>query len=94
MHVQVPQPLRPRALLLRPASRASIPFVERRHAETESDWSRERYEGYMREVPCPACKGARLKPESLAVLVGGRSIAEVCRLPIARVRRASSRRSS
>src|SRR4051794_2028515 len=60
----------------------AIPFVQRRHTETESEWSRERYEGYMREVPCPACKGARLKPESLAVLVGGRSIAEVCSLPI------------
>src|SRR4051794_9714770 len=60
----------------------AIPFVQRRHTETESEWSRERYEGYMREVPCPACKGARLKPESLAVLVGGRSIADVCGLPI------------
>ena len=60
----------------------AIPFVQRRHAETDSEWSRERYEGYMREVPCPACKGARLKPESLAVLVGGRVIAEVCALPI------------
>jgi excinuclease ABC subunit A len=60
----------------------AIPFVQRRHGETESEWSRERYEGYMREVPCPACKGARLKPESLAVLVGGRSIADVCNLPI------------
>jgi excinuclease ABC subunit A len=59
-----------------------IPFVQRRHSETESDWSRERYAGYMREIPCPACRGARLKPESLAVLVGGRSIAEVCNLPI------------
>jgi excinuclease ABC subunit A len=59
-----------------------VPFVQRRHSETESDWSRERYEGYMREVPCPACNGTRLKPESLAVLVGGRSIAEVCALPI------------
>ena len=60
-----------------------IPFVKRRHSETESDWSRERYEGYMREVPCPVCKGARLKPESLAVTVGGQSIAAVCALPIA-----------
>jgi excinuclease ABC subunit A len=60
-----------------------VPFVKRRHAETDSDWSRERYEGYMREVPCPACRGARLKPESLAVLVGGRSIAEVSALAIA-----------
>jgi excinuclease ABC subunit A len=59
-----------------------IPFVHRRHRETDSDSSRERYEGYMRETPCPACQGARLKPESLAVLVGGRSIAQVCSLPI------------
>ncbi|MDE9364519.1 excinuclease ABC subunit UvrA [Luteipulveratus sp. YIM 133132] len=59
-----------------------ITFVKRRHAETESDWSRERYEGYMREVPCPVCKGARLKPESLAVTIGGQSIAQVCALPI------------
>ena len=49
----------------------AVLFVKRRHAETDSDWSRERYEGYMREVPCPVCNGARLKPESLAVLVGG-----------------------
>ena len=39
-----------------------IPYVERRHAEAESDTSRERFEGYMREVPCPACGGTRLKP--------------------------------
>src|SRR5690606_7976851 len=50
----------------------------------ESDSSRERYEGFMRSVPCPACKGARLKPEILAVLVGGKSIAEVCEMPIDR----------
>ena len=56
--------------------------MQRRHTETDSDWSRERYEGYMREVPCPVCQGSRLKPESLAVLVGGRSISDVCRLPI------------
>ncbi|MEO6018671.1 MAG: excinuclease ABC subunit UvrA [Knoellia sp.] len=60
----------------------AIPFVKRRHSETDSEWSRERYEGYMREVPCPACRGSRLKPESLAVLVGGKSIADVCALPI------------
>jgi excinuclease ABC subunit A len=60
----------------------AIPFVRRRHAETDSDWSRERYEGYMREVPCPTCRGSRLKPDVLAVTVGGRSIAEVTRLPI------------
>ncbi len=59
-----------------------IPFVTRRHAEAESDTSRERFEGYMRQVPCPSCSGARLKPESLAVTLGGRSIAEVARMPI------------
>jgi excinuclease ABC subunit A len=60
-----------------------VPFVKRRHAETDSEWSRERYEGFMREVPCPVCEGARLKPESLAVLVGGRSISAICTLAIA-----------
>ncbi len=59
-----------------------VPFVKRRHAETDSDWSRERYEGYMRQVPCPVCRGARLKPESLAVLVGGHSIADISALSI------------
>jgi len=60
----------------------AIPFIQRRHSETESDWSRERFEGYMREVPCPTCGGTRLKPEVLAVTVGGRSIAAVCALPL------------
>src|SRR5262249_31363917 len=60
----------------------AIPYIERRHAEAESDSSRERYAGYMREVPCPTCGGARLKPVSLAVTVDGRSIAQVCALPI------------
>ncbi len=57
-------------------------YVERRHHEAESDTSRERFEGFMREVPCPACQGSRLKPVSLAVTMGGKSIAEVCSLPI------------
>ncbi|HEU4676076.1 MAG TPA: excinuclease ABC subunit UvrA [Motilibacteraceae bacterium] len=60
----------------------AIPFVQRRHGETDSEWSRERYEGYMREVPCPACKGSRLKPEVLAVTLGDKSIADVTKLPI------------
>ena len=60
-----------------------VPFLERRHREADSDASRERYEGYMRDVACPSCKGARLKPESLAVTVGGRSIAEVAAMSIA-----------
>ncbi|MFZ4586006.1 MAG: excinuclease ABC subunit UvrA [Acidimicrobiia bacterium] len=54
-----------------------VPWLERRHTEAESERMREQIEGYMREVPCPACKGARLRPESLAVTVGGRSINEV-----------------
>ncbi|WP_169945691.1 excinuclease ABC subunit UvrA [Microbispora sp. H11081] len=60
-----------------------IPWVQRRHAESESDASRERFEGFMREVPCPACKGRRLKPVSLAVTVGDSSIAEVSGMSIA-----------
>ena len=59
-----------------------LPWLERRHAETDSDYSREKYEGYMREVPCPACNGTRLKPEILAVTVEGRSIAEIAALSI------------
>ncbi|GGV31534.1 UvrABC system protein A [Actinomadura cremea] len=59
-----------------------IPYIQRRHAESESDYSRDKFEGYMREIPCPTCKGARLKPEILSVTMGGMSIAEVAALPI------------
>jgi excinuclease ABC subunit A len=59
-----------------------VPWIERRYAETDSDYSREKYEGYMREVPCPTCEGTRLKPEILAVTVDGRSIAEISALSI------------
>ncbi|MEV4578889.1 excinuclease ABC subunit UvrA [Nonomuraea jabiensis] len=59
-----------------------IPWVQRRHAEAESDSTRERFEGYMREIPCPACKGARLKPVTLAVTVADKSIAEVAAMSI------------
>ena len=59
-----------------------IPWIKRRHEGAESDWAREQYESFMREVPCTACSGARLKPSSLAVKVGGRSISEVCDMPI------------
>ena len=61
----------------------AVAFIKRRHSETDSEWSREKYQGYMREVPCPDCGGTRLKPEALAVLVGGRSIADVASLSIA-----------
>ncbi|MBB6569531.1 excinuclease ABC subunit A [Kribbella sandramycini] len=59
-----------------------IPYVERRHAEASSDTGRERFEEYMREVPCLACNGARLKPISLAVTLGGKNIAEVSAMSI------------
>ncbi len=63
------------------------PYIERRHKEAESDVSRDRFEGFMREVPCPACAGSRLKPVSMSVTLGergagGRNIADVCALPI------------
>ena len=66
----------------RPSSRASCPWLERRHTEAESDRAREQIEGYMREVPCPACGGARLRPASLAVTIGGQNIYEVGELSI------------
>nr|WP_281176811.1 excinuclease ABC subunit UvrA [Fervidicola ferrireducens] len=56
--------------------------LKRRYEETDSEWSREEIEQFMSTRPCPACKGARLKPESLAVKVGGLSIAEVTALSI------------
>ena len=59
-----------------------VPWIKRRHESAESDWSREQFESYMREVPCRACSGARLKPSSLAVTVNGRSISEVCDMSI------------
>jgi excinuclease ABC subunit A len=61
-----------------------VPYLQRRHGEAESDYAREQIEGYMREVPCPACGGARLKPESLGVTVGGLNIHELCDLSIAK----------
>ncbi|MEK2491796.1 excinuclease ABC subunit UvrA [Kitasatospora purpeofusca] len=60
----------------------AVPFIQRRHQEAESDSSRERFEGYMREVPCPTCQGSRLKPVVLAVTVEGRSIADVSSMSI------------
>jgi excinuclease ABC subunit A len=59
-----------------------VPFLTRRHSDAESDWSREQVESYMREVPCPACSGARLKPSTLAVTINDKHIAEVCEMSI------------
>ncbi|MFD8751378.1 excinuclease ABC subunit UvrA [Kitasatospora sp. NPDC059577] len=60
----------------------AVPFIQRRHTEAESDSSRERFEGYMREVPCPTCQGTRLKPVVLAVTVQDKSIADVSSMSI------------
>jgi excinuclease ABC subunit A len=60
-----------------------IAFISRKHAETDSEFSRDKYEAYMRETPCPECHGARLKPEVLAVTLGGKNIWEICELSIA-----------
>ena len=59
-----------------------IPYIERKYAEAESDWSQQRFAEYLREVPCSECDGARLKPEVLAVQVAGRSISEIAELSI------------
>ncbi len=64
-----------------------IPYLERRAAQTDSDFAREKYEGYMREVPCPVCHGTRLKPEILAVSIehaelGRQNIAELSAMSI------------
>ncbi len=60
----------------------AVQYIHRKHLETESDYARDRYEEYMRQVPCPECGGARLNPASLSVLINGRSIAEVAALPM------------
>ena len=59
-----------------------VSYIERRHSEAETDTSRDRFAGYMREVPCHTCHGARLKPTSLAVTVGDRNIAEISAMSI------------
>ncbi|BCJ63228.1 excinuclease ABC subunit UvrA [Polymorphospora rubra] len=59
-----------------------VQWIERRHSDTESDWSRDRYEGFMRDVPCGTCGGTRLKPEVLAVTLAGKNIAEVTNLSV------------
>ncbi len=61
-----------------------VPWLERRHGDSESDRARELIEGYMREVPCPQCDGARLRPASLAVTVGDLNIYELGELSIRR----------
>jgi excinuclease ABC subunit A len=57
-------------------------WLERRYSETDSEYARERYEQYFRQVPCPSCKGARLRPESLAVTIGGKNIFDLTQMCI------------
>jgi len=59
-----------------------LPTLARRYRETDSEEMRESYEDYMTETPCSACHGARLKPETLAVTIGGKSIADLTALTI------------
>ena len=59
-----------------------LPNIERRYRETESDAAREKLEQFMREIPCRACRGQRLRPETLAVTIGDRNIADVTDLSI------------
>jgi excinuclease ABC subunit A len=59
-----------------------VPWIKRRHESAEGEYSREQFESYMREAPCKACKGQRLKPASLAVKVNGKSLSEICDLSI------------
>lgn len=61
-------------------------FVRRKHDETDSEWSKERYSGFMREVSCQTCGGARLRPEVLAVRIGDLNIAQLTDLPIVEAR--------
>lgn len=60
-----------------------IPYIERQYLQAETDTQRQRWAEYLREVPCPACDGDRLKPEVLAVRVHDSSIADVARLSLA-----------
>ena len=59
-----------------------LSYIARKHEEVESDNARDRYEQYMRQIPCPDCDGQRLNPASLSVLIEGRSIADIARLPL------------
>ncbi len=63
-----------------------VPNLERRYRETQSDWSKQEIEQYMSVDPCPDCGGRRLRPEALAVTLGGKNIAELSDMSVASVR--------
>ena len=63
-----------------------VPYIERQYMQAETDTQRQRWADYLREIPCPVCNGARLKPEVLSVLVHGHSIADASRLSLADAR--------
>ena len=59
-----------------------LPYIERKYLESDSDWARAKWADYLREIPCPACDGARLRPEVLAVTVHGKSIHDVAQISL------------
>jgi excinuclease ABC subunit A len=59
-----------------------VPYIERKYQETDSEWSKQRFSDYLREIECGTCDGQRLKPEILAVRVGGRSISDVASMSL------------
>ena len=77
-----------RVRVYHPQFEGVIPYLMRRHEESESDAARDQIEGYMRQVPCPDCGGARLNPMSLAVAIGGYGIHELCSMSIAEAAKA------
>ena len=64
----------------------AVPFLQRRHSEADTEWNREQIEGYMRQVPCNVCDGARLNPYTLAVTIDSMNIHQLCSIPIGQVR--------
>ncbi|MCL2573701.1 MAG: excinuclease ABC subunit UvrA [Defluviitaleaceae bacterium] len=62
-----------------------IPTLARRYKETGSEWSKQQYEGYITNIECDTCEGKRLRPEILAVTVGGTNIADISTMPVVRL---------
>lgn len=78
---------RKRKSVAEPSFKGIIPLIEQRYAQGGGYEGREYYEQFMDYIPCPECGGKRLKKESLSVTVGGLNIAELCELPVTKVRR-------